>query len=139
MVHFAEDLLQFGVKITKCRGFPHQLPQYDSVCIQVLLLPFLLFLCLFCCFWFLTFVESKYYSLDSADLNSGLSFIKSIKRVDCDRGVRKEPHKVLIKIEEMQIFIAGFGNENYDLESMERQIVAFATEDDSFVNLFRCE
>ena len=73
------------------------------------------FISLFCCFWFLTFVESKYYSLNSAALNSGLSF-KSIKRVDCDGGVREEPHKVRIKIKkcrflllasEMRIMLSG--------------------------------
>ena len=82
------------------------------------------FVSLFRCFWFLTFVESKYYSLNSAALNSGLSF-KSIKRVDCDEGVRKEPHKVRIKIKkcrflllasEMRIMLSGkHGKANYSI------------------------
>ena len=65
---------------------------------------FFVFVSLFRCFWFLTFVESKYYSLNSAALNSGLSF-KSIKRVDCDGGVREEPHKVRIKIKKCRFLL----------------------------------
>ena len=71
-------------------------------------------------------------------LNSGLSFIK---HVDCGRGVSKEAHKVLIektkKIVDFYCWLRKW--ELFYLESMERQMVAFATEDDFFVNLFLCQ
>ena len=71
-------------------------------------------------------------------LNSGLSFIK---HVDCGRGVSKEAHKVLIektkKIGDCYFWLRKW--ELCYLESMERQMVAFATEDDFFVNLFLCQ
>ena len=64
-------------------------------------------------------------------LNSGLSFIK---HVDCGRGVSKEAHKVLIektkKIGDFYCWLRKW--ELCYLESMERQMVAFATEDDFF-------
>ena len=71
-------------------------------------------------------------------LNSGLSFIK---HVDCVRGVSKEAHKVLIeKIKKIVDFYCWLRKwELCYLESMERQMVAFATEDFFFVNLFLCQ
>ena len=71
-------------------------------------------------------------------LNSGLSFIK---HVDCGRGVSKEAHKVLIektkKIVDFYCWLRKW--ELCYLESMERQMIAFATEDYFFVNLFLCK
>ena len=71
-------------------------------------------------------------------LNSGLSFIK---HVDCGREVSKEAHKVLIektkKIVDFYCWLRKW--ELCYLESMERQMVAFATDDDFFVNLFLCQ
>ena len=64
-------------------------------------------------------------------LNSGLSFIK---HVDCGREVSKEAHRVLIKIKENCRLLEW---ELCYLANIERQMVAFATEDDFFfVNRF---
>ena len=89
------------------------------------------FVSLFSCFWFLTFVESKYYSLNSAALNSGLSF-KSIKR-------ERNRTKCVLRLKNVDFYCWLRKWELCYLESMERQIVAFATEDGSSVNLFLCE
>ena len=106
----------------------------------LLLLLFLLFLL----FFFSVFVFSIFFSsrnvtpLMETSLNSGLSFIK---HVDCGRGVSKEAHKVLIektkKIVDFYCWLRKW--ELCYLESMEKQMVAFATEDDFFVNLFLCQ
>ena len=88
----------------------------------------------FVCFFF----SQNVTPLMETALNSGLSFIK---HVDCGRGVSKEAHKVLIektkKIVDFYCWLRKW--ELCYLESMERQMVAFATEDDCFVNLFLCQ
>ena len=58
-------------------------------------------------------------------LNSGLSFIK---HVDCGRGVSKEARKV--RKNKKNCWLRKW--ELCYLESMERQMAAFATEDDFF-------
>ena len=103
----------------------------------LLLLLFFVFvfvLSVFVCFFF----SQNVTPLMETALNSGLSFIK---HVDCGRGVSKEAHKVLIektkKIVDFYCWLRKW--ELCYLESMERQMVAFATEDDFFVNLFLCQ
>ena len=97
----------------------------------------MLFLFLFYQFLFVFFSQNVTPLMETA-LNSGLSFIK---HVDCVRGVSKEAHKVLIektkKIVDFYCWLRKW--ELCYLESMERQMVAFATEDDFFVNLFLCQ
>ena len=102
----------------------------------LLLLLFVVFvfvLSVFVCSFF-----SQNVTLMETALNSGLSFIK---HVDCVRGVSKEAHKVLIeKTKKIVDFYSWLRKwELCYLESMERQMVAFATEDDCFVNLFLCQ
>ena len=103
--------------------------------------------CCCCCCFFVVFVLSVFVCFSFSQnvtplmetaLNSGLSFIK---HVDCGREVSKEAHKVLIektkKIVDFYCWLRKW--ELCYLESMERQMVAFATEDDFFVNLFLCQ
>ena len=95
------------------------LPQYDTFCIWVLLLSFLVFLCI------LNFFKSKCYFPNKSYYNYGLNFIK---HVDCGREVSKETHKVLIekqfKIVDFYCWLRKW--ELYYLANMERQMVTFA-------------
>ena len=67
------------------KGLPRLLPQYNSVCIWVLLL-FLFFL-------YFKFLSQNVTPLMKTTLNYGLNFII---HVGCGREVRKEAHKVII-------------------------------------------
>ena len=86
------------------KGLPRLLPQYNSVCIWVLLSFFLYF----------KFLSQNFTPLMKVTLKYGINFII---HVGCGREVRKEAHKVLIKKKKfkLRIFIAGLGNGNYIL------------------------
>ena len=68
------------------KGLPRLLPQYNTVCIWVLLLLFF--------FLYFKFLSQNVTPLMKAILNYGLNFIE---HVDCGREVSKEAQKVLIE------------------------------------------